>query len=442
MLSNNHLETILYFLISIILINFSIASFAEMPKNWYCIDDNSEKTGNQFKWEEPNKEFDKDVNDLFEAQGDSYEALLQESNYAHGKSNNSWELSVVRSQLALSADGVLGVLALKGTVAAELRWFRKSFLKEYDSNYDSLTDGAAHATFNPNMSNAEIDDILNTIVEKTFQTGRIANRDLMLSGLREKVNKTRGMLFGVPNTSYLPFSLFRLRIEIIFGASGRVLPIMTAGGDVRIRLDWELDQAYRSNKGSQQPQTERISSDSFEKLVIAFSQDMGVLEKREPFGSKFRVKGFQIRVGQTTGGQVGVANASGSIGGMLFFKKNRSIRFDKNYQLSDPENTSFNLIRSEIPEHTESSFVLSDSYIDKDSQKSSITAINRQRFRQGLKKAEKIGSYLMEQAGRAKQRNWELREIRTDYQFSLAGNIGIATIGGFGELRIEYAKNY
>ncbi|NRA46779.1 MAG: hypothetical protein HRU09_17670 [Oligoflexales bacterium] len=416
-----------------------------MPKSWYDLEESPKQLGS-VRWEKPSKDFDKEVDDIFEAQGDSYDALLQESNYGNLKSLNGWELSVIRSQLALTADGVLGVLALKGTVAAELRWFKKSYIKEMEANYDLLSTDAAHATLSMDMSDTEINNILAKIADKAAGTGRIRDRGLMLEGLQDRVNKTKQMLFSVPDTSVFPFSLYRLRLEIIFGASGRALPFMTAGGDVRIRLDWDLVPS-RNNIIASKPDSDLLAAtnDSFDGLVTAFSQDMGVLVKREPFGSKFRVKGFQIRIAQTAGGRVGVANASGSLGCMLFFKKNRISRAKSMHYFDETEGKAhFNLIRFENQQSAEKeqdSYILSDDYMTKSYQSSSsVTSIDRSKFRKGLEKAENIARYFIGRAKRVKNRNWELREIRTDYQLSLAGSVGMATIGGFGELRIEYAK--
>ena len=433
----------LFFLL-VALLNFSDESKALMPKSWYQLSDVSEKSASSSSsWEKPSQDFDKEVMDLFEAQGDSYDALLQESEYALDKSINNWELSVIRSQLALTAGGVLGVLALKGTVAAELRWFKKSFVKELKLRHDIPLNDAAHATIDTQMSDAAIEQVLISIADKAVATGRISNKELMLDGLKHKINETKKMLFRVPDTTIFPFSLHRLRLEIIFGSSGRVLPFMTAGGSIRIRLDWELLPTGSVNKFSSHSSFDEDTNSSFEELVKAMSQDMNVLVAREPFGSKFRVKGFQIRIAQTASGQVGVANASGSFGGMLFFRKNHSSN-KSNQAFTSEDGGAFNLIR--VPKALESShepsYILSDKFLTSSFQdRGKVISIDRNKFRQGLKKAEKIGSYFIGKANQVKNKNWELREIRTDYQLSLAGSVGLATIGGFGELRVEYTKN-
>lgn len=421
---------------------FHHVAFAQMPDTWYKAPQNLPKSfASHFDWEEPSKQFDKEVSDLFEAQGDSYDNLLKQSINTDSKSFNAWELSVIRCQLALTSDGVLGVLALQGTVAAELRWFRKSYIREKEANFSSVNDEAPHATFNPTMSEEEIDQILSSVADKAVIAGHISNRNLMLEGLKESVSKTNSMFGDLPDTSWFPYKLFRYRIEIIFGSSGRVLPFMKAGGDVRIRLDWDLFPANTFRQASNQ--TNVATSSSFNDLVRSLSEDMDLLEKHKPLGKKFRVKGFQIRIAQTAGGQVGVANAAGSLGGMLFFRKNPQASFNKMSQVPEPdENETFNLIRIETSPNDVDQTFAGPAKAFKSSKKpdAKLFSVNRRKFRRGLYKAAKIGSYFMKQADRVKSKNWELKEIRTDYQLSVAGSIGLATIGGFGELRVEYIK--
>ena len=411
-------------------------SKGSMPQSWYVLPE--ERAINEQKalaLMEPDHEFSEDVDDLYAAQGDSFDLMLEESRYAN-KSQNFWNLYSIRSQLAVSAQGILGILALKGGLAVELRWYKK-----YDSyfrkKYSYFVDESANILLTSQMSQKNIDQTLTKISDIAHRSGKIKNKTLMLKGLRKTVFDARKMLLTVPNTSHEAWSPYRFRLRIAFDASGNIVPI-ELGGDLQIRLDWEINHALSNQQNTPKTTAEK----SFHEIVQNFSQDMAVFIDTESFGAKWEVANFQVIIGQTAGGHIGVTKLKGMISGRLYFKRNPKYTMKHIEHKTDQQ--KFNFITDDL-DHDKITYsqnhginYVRDSHIQSPSH--TIFHINRKRFRRGLRKAEKIASFFVSRAEKNNQKHWELSEIRTDYRLSISGELGIATLASYGEIRVTHVK--
>ena len=297
-------------------------SDASMPKSWYILPEETPgKSYQEDQWEEPDKDFIDDVDDLLEAQGDSYDRLIEESHYANIALSN-WELWVIRSQLAISSGGSIGVLALKGQVATEIRWFKKNAIKSKD---DELAfEEPAAASFAWDTPQSSIDETLEQIATTAYRAGKVKNKTLMLQGLREGVAKVKSMLYAVPDTTEFAWSPYRFRLRFSFAASGKPVSVFEVGGTVTIRFDFEVNPSNSAiPQNRENTPRDVLAAKSFASLVKSFSEDMGIFVQREPFGTSWKVRNFQIIIGQTASGSVGVAKLKGLVSGRLYFKRNR-----------------------------------------------------------------------------------------------------------------------
>lgn len=449
--SNMRLTYYLFLVLMSLFLSLSaaVAGNGKVPLSWYALpEDYPDKTMDEFDWEDPDDDLKDEVDDIYEAQGDSYDELLRESHLA-GKSSNAWELWTIRSQLGISAGGSIGVLALKGGIAAEIRWYKKSYEKDLYETEEAPSDAPAHASFNVLTPEAEIERTLEKIANTAYRAGRIESKTLMLQGMRDAIRYTKSMVHAAPDTSRYAWSPYRFRLKINFAASGKPVPFVEVGGDVQIRFDWEIPPYYKSDAPDMvRTPREEIAAQSFREVIRSFSDDMGVFVQREPLGGDWGVKNFQIIIGQTASGTVGLAKVSGTVSGRVYFKRNSPMNKSATVYLSPlNENSRFNLIRHD-PDQKLQKYAKRKgiSYkLDKlnASHSDSIFRIDRNQFRRGLIKAEKIATFFIKRAQKNRQDYWKLKEARTDFKLSLGGSIGVTTLTAYGEIRVEYAdKNW
>ena len=412
----------------------------KMPRSWYMLPEEvDDKNYDGTEWEEPDEDFEDEVDDLFEAQGDSYDRLLEESQFAN-KALSDWELWVIRSQLAVSAGGSIGVLALKGQVATEIRWFKKSALKSAEA--DVPFEEPVAASFAWDTPQSSIDSTLEKIATTAYRSGKVKNRTLMLKGLKDGVAKARAMIHAVPDTSVYEWSPYRFRLRFSFAASGQAVSFLEVGGTVTVRFDFEVRPSQFNKDKSYSPR-DILAADSFARLVKSFSEDMGVFVQREPFGTSWKVKNFQVIIGQAASGSVGVAKLKGVVSGRLYFKRNRVNRV-KVLMPDLPENATFDYLTDDSEKSLSNFAQLNNikrspvSFDGPIPKSGSIYKIDRSRFRKGLIKAEKMARFFTKRASKNKQEYWKLKELRTEFKLSLGGSVGIAKLTGFGEIRVEY----
>lgn len=406
-----------------------------MPLSWILADSNFARPSlNRNRFVKASKEFSEQVKDLIHAQGDAYDRLITESEESHDKRLNSWYLYSIRSQLAVTSSGTIGILALKGGSAVELRWFKSndnSRFTEYESEQGA--DEGSDAIIRSFDKPQKIDKALQIIVERCHASGKILNKQQMLSNLRKLVQKNRSMLNGLKIKNRSSWYPYRYRVRIGFDAQGKVMHFLSTGADLVLRFDFELgglpdyDEDYP---------TDQQSAHSFRNLVDAVSTDMDTLLRIETPHQRWRIKNFQIIVGHGASGNIGIAKAAGLISGRVYFKRDQ--QFYQNFMprtFKIKDQTPLNILDYSFSNATNTTKSAKELQLTGET-----TPINRKQFRSHLKKSAKISQFFIRQSEKSEQKYWKLGIIRTDFSISLSGSIGVSTISQFGELRIEYEK--
>lgn len=410
-----------------------------MPQSWYRLpEDGWVQRNTSFAWEHPSKEFEEKVVELIKTQGGSFDYFLRESRMDK-KLNSNWSLHSIRSQLALSSRGKLGILALKGSVATELRWFNSS---HKNIEFQEEVPESINARLSSRSTEQEIDRTLRSIAEIAYRSGRVSNKYRMFEGLREAIYLVREMIQSAPDTSSLYWSPEKFRLKMTFSSSGQVMPELSAGGHVNIRFDWLIFPNHQKVSKKLRSKTQQ----SYNDLVKGFCEDMGIYLRQEPMGSGWAVKNFQVIVGMSGSGDVGIAKAGAAVSGRLYFIPNLTLLADSKRTLIEMSGSRyFNFIASQNDRHLEEFAVDNNIHFEKGKRDprrtpDTVYRIDRSRFRTGLIKAHKISRFFVKHANNNRQAKWNLGEVRTDFALSIGGSIGVATISRLSELRIEFRK--
>lgn len=415
-----------------------------------------------------------------------------------------WHLALISADFGISSEGVFGALVGAGTASVRATWKRneaqktqppphltpfssvsKSSVSAGESSFAMPTSFAAE---NPPehsevklmgfASKKSVDSQIESIIEKSLKDKKVTNEDQFRKTVRKVADDFRDMalalnVLSIEKTQFRP-SAFRL--EITIGADGQVTPVIGVGGSVFLRFDWIIDRHESDHFKNFNPINHRWSKPALKLIQFANSiaPDIDAVKDSVPEIKKAGFEMSYVRAGLVFSASYdfAVASVEGEAVASIKFGDNggeggcedpdgdgdcHNSLMQQGFKLTDYlsdkgllDSTSLadgiplvkrvNPTQLALSGFNTSIGTLSDAKVGDGSDTLKSTIIPHKRLQAGLKRAMKLSSFFLKHAAKAKPGKWKLDEIETEFELSLTGSVGLASVGAGAELAIEFER--
>lgn len=432
---------------------------APIPQDWFVAPEDSVQS--QPKQTHDRKEFETLLDHIFEADGQALEGVtnLEEVVNATPVSRPSdwtpWHAEFFMTDLGVTASGTLGVLGLKGNPAVSLIWrqqnekVNKPTLVPTESPSQDQAGTAIELTDDTTQSG--VNNQVDSAVKAVLATGKVKDEAPLRKNLNSTVQRFQALTAAMDS---LPDSLWwpsRFRLDVTIDASGNVLPFLSIGGDVKVRLDWHRlkHQSHLGNHVRNVSAFDKKLQSNLERFIATTAMDLEELADSSNAPKGFKAYGFRVGLGFTASGNIGIVKSSASVLGQIYFSR------DVKKPLPRPVKEIGQAIASDLPdsillietkpttEHLKFAGESLSSYEsitdDQGDQLDQVAyKIDRAKFREGLRKALVMSGSFTQRASTRSVRRWKPWELRTSFDMSITGSLAFATIGGLGTAEIQF----
>jgi hypothetical protein len=360
-----------------------------------------------------------------------------------------WHLQGIIASFGISADGIFGSLVGAGEAAVKGVWQRTDMpqkeLKVADGKKADLVVTSASKP-------ADVSRQLEPALRAALATGLVKKPDLLRARLMKMGEQFRVLSQALATTRFFRgWKVENYRLEVGFSAEGEVASVGSVGAAVRFRFDWEKSVAETSDSSSVTP----ALGQSMREFVQTMVEDIeaSVEQTRGLSRSGYELEEVRVGLGITAGGEIGIADSEVSAMGSITFARDEGEQ--SQVQTSSENLTEFvSLVSSSVDAdqmryaaQVGTPFTLTRAL--NESIKSAAVSgssnrilyrVNRHRFRKGLARAIQLGSFFAKMAGSARASKWQLEEIETEFEVSVGGTVGVATVSGDGAVILTFAK--
>jgi|GEM_PF-4893050 len=414
-------------------------------------------------------ELEKEYDNILDAKSQLVERIATKK---RERKNRKWYLQSIKSEIEIEHVGTIGIGAFasaKVATAVEFIWNRtkestKNLQQKYygasdaspvDKSVENEINGSSDQDtirFSSQTSTIDLEKEIEPLVEASFKSGKIKNKKLFKSRLLSKIGEYQEVLSDLDEMpNYTPWWVYKFQFDLYFDASGKVLPFLSVGTGIGLKLEW-----YRIRKKSSDKAVKEMSDNS--KFIMAMAQDFETLDKLT-LGKKnkahYGLEYLKVGIGIGAKGQLGVAKLKGHLIGSAFFRRAKNSVNNKMRRVK--LNNTFPIIDAYTPEklaYAKKHSIIVEPNISSDKSRigerirSGIYNASRENFRKGLKKAIKMAHFwskipLRRQAkriARGKKQHFELKIIELELEVFLRGTIGVATVEGIGVLTLFLVK--
>lgn len=335
-----------------------------------------------------------------------------------------WHMTAYMADIGISLGGFLGALIYKGTPSVTAV-FRKQYDKTRPEPEAAPVQGIA---ITPEMSRQDLVQALEPSIQATLATGRIRDErvfraEAMTAG-QEFQSLTRALDHMDPR---LPWKVARFRLDLTVDVTGRITPVVSVGGEVRLRFEWfrmkrpgapALARAPASAPSA--PAADSDLSEGLVKFATGIAQDLVELSDDSLVAdSGFKAYSYRVGLGLSKKRRFGVVTSTQSLIGHLYFTRNVPKPVVNPKPPRDDEGGSEDL-----------------ALIGAGGEE--VTPLTHKRFRKGLRRAMKLGGFFARYASRHPDARWKVYELKTGFDLSLAGKTGLAGINGIGATEISF----
>jgi hypothetical protein len=326
-----------------------------------------------------------------------------------------WKLQSIKTELALSAEGTIGVMGAGGEAALELVWIRKGTSNGSSSFVENSAPEAEEIQMNGEMNEAAILKEITPIVDVALSSQKRPKRQKLLNRLYTEAIKFQKTIRELESAPIMgPWYAYKYQLELYVSAEGDVL-FFEAGNAIRLRLEWwrlKKDQAtlvqppFAPNELSENAR--------FISGIASDLQAMGDLN----FENGFKLNCLKVGVGTTIKGNLLIVKSKASATGSIFFKRDDISQ--ESFALPNlmEEVSSYGMIENNV-----------------------IKQIPRMSFRSGIEKAAKIATFFAKHANTKKESKFELRVIETELELFTNGGVGIVNVEGSAGLTLFATRN-
>ena len=166
------------------------------------------------------------------------------------------------------------------------------------------------------------------------------------------------------------------------------------------------------------------------------------LSQETPDTRALKNKGYvlnevHVGLGISTGGDIGIAQATAQAFGKLIFTKDENSAPVKDAEFELPEQRSVNLIAPD------SNLLEPAVYEGADAKRSvrgrgTVVKVSQARFNKGMAHALHMASYFTNRAREVSSSKWKIIEFEAGFATSLAGDFRLATVGGTVQIEVDF----
>lgn len=383
----------------------------------------------------------------------SNERALNEIEDYKGK---RWYLDNVRTQLAVGASGLVGLMSMKGSASVRLYWRPKTSpvkkIKSYSptssvSNYD--------LSFKTDMSREDVVNALEPTIKHAVASGRIYNRQKFRKNLLQATTDFHSVVSGAKHyQQQANWFVNGFMLELYVTASGDVAPFAAVGAELRLRFVWERVRRKESSlikkTHDSQVTNERLTQ-TRNKLTVFLSnmiQDLEIASHERLENTEFYLKKFRIGLGVGVKGSILAAKVKSTVYFYVMFKRAKKMVINESFVRDDGE--SFMSIVSEknnkelayakrhqIPYELQE---MIDNHTPNKKTVNVIYKIKRKYFRKGIAKAYKMISFFAKETEKKPRKKWEVYHVEGHFELSVTGGLGLASLSGIAAARVNFYK--
>ncbi|MDD4976776.1 MAG: hypothetical protein PHY93_20645 [Bacteriovorax sp.] len=229
--------------------------------------------------------------------------------------------------------------------------------------------------------------------------GKVRDEKLLKRNLIKKALLFQQMIKGIEASEVSSWIPYKIRLELTVAADATVsMALASAGGEIRMRFEWR-----RSFNESKEKNTLGKVAEGSRQLMNNLAEEIANAIEEEPASKKVMIENFNVSIGISLSGNVGIAEASAEI-------------------------------------LTKVSFKPSDEKEEGTKDLSQVTFINSEKVRKGFKKAIRFAEYFQQKLAKSKYKksDWAVETISPSFSFGPGGDVGLATLEGTSELELEY----
>lgn len=338
----------------------------------------------------------------------SLEAVSQtqgEREILNQPNSSSWKMGGFTTDIAMSADGTIGVLGGGGTAAVSILWGKKSetpFLQKLHTDFGRQWITAENAS-----------TVQFAAVSKKIKSPDQFKKNLQ-AVMRDFSNLTRDLDLAYERTQG-EWKISTVKVNFGINAQGEIFLANPVHGELGFALQWRAGRKSDHSSMVSASQSSKKFHWSQEMVNIISSLQYHLenavkeIESKKLMSSPFRASELGIGFGVTAQGEIGVARAGGSVMGILTFERSDE-KAAKSPQL-------ISLIQPQ-----------------------SIRLIDPVLLKEGLRKAVSIGDFFASCADRVSGPQWKPQALRASFEMGLNGNAGLVQIGEEISYQIHFTR--
>jgi hypothetical protein len=371
------------------------------------------------------------------------------------KKKKNWNFVIFSTSLALSFNGILGVLLGRGASAIDLLWRRKDLktkrpiippviIEDTDPVIDEVVVDEVvdvekdPVKVTPSTTLEAFQDQFQPIINNAISLKQVDNPQVFRTNLKNNLKdffyhlKDMEKYFYVKDSEYFWF-VNNIFFELNVSASGNIIPAtMNLEGLIRLNFEWVPMTKISSINNLNSPSVHYINGPSvvnpmttFLKTLVPEVENFAQNNKKK---SDYFLRGVRVRFGISVSGKIFVAqaqmNTSGAV--QLFRAKHpKGIKLTesnpKEISLSDDGNKNILIQNEAVPVNGEN-----------------IIPLPIKNLRQGFQSAQNAVDFFASSKLNRQSDKWELFQLTPNFNISTSGRVGLVTVGGFTNLMLIF----
>ncbi len=452
---------------------------SQIPAAWHVLPENSSAVtvntqnlaSNSEENSEPNPKLDAAVSTYVDATSNALVDAKDPSqqfarNYAASLAQLPdqvpWHMEYFISELGVSASGILGSLILKGTPSVIFMWRKQNPAAPTPAQPAMVAESRAQDDVKPEgelqLTNATSEEEMTMQLEPAIRaavaSGRVKDGDRLRKGLLAAAQDFQSLASTLGDNPGLEWWASRFRLDLTIDGSGKISHVLTVGGDLRFRFEWHRVMKKTPAFQPRNLATMPLQQTRLHDFVVAMSQDLSALSdaKDNEVPSGFKAYSFRVGIGVTAKKDIGVVKGTAGLIGHVYFSRDVAkpkVNPKPLYSAPLTSVTEIPVIEGyESPKTVE--YALANGIkFDRETQRNGgaldqiVYKVNRKKIREGLRKAGKIASFFGKHASEANRGKWKVYELRTGFDLSVSGKVGMVELGGQATTQINfYNQNF
>lgn len=433
---------------------FAQAENTNLPQEWYINPEDQEEHQLQpmlkLPWTKKAK-MEKLVKTIYQTNRASVEGASKNKSTVTGNKDipnwTPWHLEAFTTELAVMNSGLIGVLTGKGTATVQAYWRKQepkttksieekhsTMLFEENDAFDSLN---AEEISNEDSFTRELEPIIKSVLS----TKKVKDELAFRRNIETAAHDFMDLINSFQTETKSKWWVSGVRLEFSVSASGKLVPaapVVSVGGDVRVRFSWKRIKQKNSIAKLTPRQVKSPLQNKIQNFVTTLTRDLD--EALDENLDGFKPYAFRIGLGFTASGNVGIAKSSASAIASVSFATDVKAPVVRSKPMDASAAISPLLLVENKPSDRHIQFATNNAIpfsLEKNNARAVFT-IDNGKFKNGLKKAVKMASLFVKAGKSASSAKWKLYQIKTGFDLSITGDVGLAKYGGVTSAELAF----